>query len=368
MAEETPKPTPPPAEPSPATPPPGAAGEAAPSPAPASGETPPAAGGPQPDPLSDGTVPTILQSGSGETKGKRAKGVAAISGVYRRADVVTTLVTFGVALLAAGLVLGGYLFITRDKTKTAKVTAPKVTTLTPEELQKLGTFFGGAGAGSVSAVLTITPSTLFNGRLAVNNDLKITGGADVAGGTTLADLTVNKTATLSATTVRGGLSVAGPLNLQSPATLNGGLSSKGDVNATGNGSFGGSVSAGTVNTANLSVTGNLNVAGHLVITGATPSASAGGDVGGTIANVDGTDSSGTVTVNVGTAPASGSGFFVKVTFRRPYSRVPRVVVSPVGPDGAKLLPYVQRVTDNFSIGAAANLKPGTYTFDYWVVQ
>lgn len=339
------------------------------------------AGAPQAEPLSDGTVPTVLGKGSGVPSGVVAKGRSSIASVYQRADVVTTAITFGVAILAAAIVLGGYIFLTRSKTSGKPVAAPKVTTLSQEELSKLGTFFGGSGGGS-SEVLTISSSTLFKGRVAIASDLKTTGGIETTGSTTLGDLTVNKIATLGPTTVRGALNVAGPLNLQSPAVLGAGTTIKGDVSATGNGSFGGSLSAGVINTSNLAVTGNLTIGGHLVVTGARPGVSAASDSGsGATAGLDGNDSAGTVTIetgNVSNATKTVGGALVTVTFKTPYGRVPRIIISPIGARSGGLRYYVEKTASGFTIsatssgttvGATSNITSNTgYAFDYWVVQ
>ncbi len=335
-------------------------------------EAQPLAGGKlQADPLSDGTVPTVLDPGAGISAGVVAKGRASLTSVYQRADIITTLVTFVVAIIAAGLVLGGYLYLTQTNKKTV-VTAPKVTTLDQKDLEKLGTFFGGAGGGS-SQVLTISSSTLFSNRVAINNDLKVIGGISAPGSANLGDLIVDKTSTLGVTNVRAALNVTGPLILQSPALLNGGATAKGDLSASGNGTFGGSLSAGVINTSTLAVTGNLNLSGHLIITGQRPGISLGSEAGGgASANIDGNDSAGTVSVNTGSvtnAATAGGGLLIKVTFHTAYGRVPRVLITPVGSFAGALPYYVQRTATDFTIGAASGIYSGRgYAFDYWVIQ
>jgi len=333
--------------------------------------TPLAAGNLQAEPLSDGTVPTVLDPGARAPKGVVAKGRASLTAVYQRADIVTTLVTFVVAIIAAGVVLGGYLYLTRT-TKKAVVAAPTVTTLDQKDLEKLGTFFGGTGGGSAQ-ILTISSSALFSNRVAINNDLKVTGNISTTGTTNLGDLIVDKTSTLGVTNVRAALNVAGPLTLQSPALLNGGATAKGDLSASGNGTFGGSLSAGVINTSTLAVTGNLNLSGHLIITGQRPGISLGGEAGsGASTNIDGNDSAGTVSVNTGSVSfnaTNSGGLLINVTFHTAYGRVPRVLLTPVGQFAGALPYYVQRTATGFTIGAASGIHSNTgYTFDYWVVQ
>ncbi len=323
------------------------------------------------DALVDGTVPTVLHAGDG-TKAKAGRnGRASITSVYRRADVATTLLTFIGAIVAAGLILGGYWFFTHAKPKT---TVPTTTTnLSKDQLDKLGSFFGGNSAGSKSEVLTVTSAALFTGRVAVNNDLKVTGGLSVGGTTALTTLTVDGTSTLAATNIRGALTVVGPTNLQSPAVLAAGASINGNLTVSGNGSFGGSLSAGIINSQTISVTGTLNLAGHLAITGVNPSASAEAGAGsGATATVDGNDAAGTVTVNT-TNTASlvpGTGIqLVKVTFHTPYAKTPRVIITPVTVSAGGLGYYILKTSTYFIIATSTQVSQGTgYSFDYWVVQ
>lgn len=331
------------------------------------------AGGPglPADPLPDGTVPTVLAKGDTPSHDVKANGKRTITSVYRRADIMTTLFTFGGALLAASLIFGGYLYFTRPKASTAK--PPTVSTLGSTDLTKLGNFFDGNSAGTNSQILTVNSASLFKNRVALNQDLKVLGAASVGGPTELGDLTVDKTSNLGVTNVRGQLTVSGPLNLQSPATLAAGGTVNGNFAVSGNGTFGGSLSAGLLNIANLQVSGTLNLAGHLVITGSSPSVKANEYVGGgASATVDGNDSAGTVTVNTGTIPNSinqSGGLLVDVTFHAAYGKVPHVIISPVGAAAGSLGFYSQQTNSAFTIGTATNPKSNTsYTFDYWVIQ
>src|SRR5476649_2772764 len=90
--------------------------------------------GPQPPPspaksieaeaLPDGTIPTVLTPGTAHKK--VAKGKASLTNIYRRADIITTLITFAGTAVAAVLILGGYAYFNRNK---APAPAPKVTSL-----------------------------------------------------------------------------------------------------------------------------------------------------------------------------------------------------------------------------------------------
>jgi cytoskeletal protein CcmA (bactofilin family) len=320
------------------------------------------------DPLADGTVPTVLNTGASHKS--VAKGKASIANIYRKADILTTIFTFVGALVAAGIIFGIYAYITR--TKTSNVAAPKVTSLDKTELDKLSTFFDGNSAGSSSQVLTISSSSLFKNRVAISSDLKVIGGLQVSGPTALGDLTVDKTTTLGVTNIRGQLVVAGPVNFQSPAQFGAGGTVNGNLAVTGNGSFGGSISAGTLNVRDISVSGTINLAGHLSISGQTPGASALSGAGsGASANVDGNDTSGTLNINTGNVSntLTGGVQLATVTFRSAYPRVPHIVITPIGQSTGELSFFIIKTATGFTVGTATLPHSNTsYAFDFWVVQ
>jgi hypothetical protein len=327
-------------------------------------------GGPQPDPLSDGTKPTILKTGA--VHRSVAKGNASISNVYRKADIMTTLFTFVGAIVAGAIILGAYYFITKSKATPTTKTPTKVTTLDKSELDKLDSFFNGNSAGKSSEVLTVSSASLFNGRVGIASDLKVVGGVQVSGTTALADLTVDKTSTLGVTNVRGALTVSGPLNLQSPAILGAGATVNGNLSVTGNGTFGGSLSANVINVSTLTVSGTFNLNGHLNIGGSTPSVAPDSAAGsGATANVSGNDAAGTVSVVTGNVANNSQlgGSLVKVTFKTPYSTTPTVVATPNGRSAALIQPYIIKTADFFIIGSSFDATSHTsYSFDYWIVQ
>ncbi|HEY2003920.1 MAG TPA: hypothetical protein VGH44_02285 [Candidatus Saccharimonadia bacterium] len=308
----------------------------------------------QAEPLSDGTVPTVLTPG--QTHHSVAKSKASLTTIYRKADIMTTLLTFGGAVVAGAIIIGGYIYFTKSRAPTPTAT-PKVTNLSQSDLSKLQTFFQGNSAGSSAEVLTISSSSLFKNRVAVSSDLKVTGGVSVDGTTNLGDLNVDKTSTLGVVNTRGQLTVGGPLTVQSPALFNAGASYKGSISATGNGSFGGSLSAGSISVGTLSVT-QLNINGHFSLGGQAPSAS-NGQIG-----VESNDSAGSVTGVTGSAP----GDLVTITFHTAFPVVPTIIITPVGANSAKAMPYLTNLTaSSFTIGAAGTAT-GPFSFNYWVIQ
>ncbi|HEY6736431.1 MAG TPA: hypothetical protein VI322_01815 [Candidatus Saccharimonadia bacterium] len=326
------------------------------------------------DPLPDGTVPTIIQEGESHRAVPKSK--ASLTRVYRKADILTTVLTAGGVILAILIISGIYLyFANRNKPKLA---TPKVTALDQADLNKLGAFFQGNASGSDTEVLTINSSTLFKNRVATNSDLKVVGGAEITGSTILSDLSVTKTANLGIVNINGQLVASGPANIKGNALFGAGASVNGNLAVTGTGSFGGTLSAGTLNVTNLTVTGTLNLAGHISLAGQNPSASPGSEAGaGATATADGNDAAGTVTVNTGTVAAQlppVGGLLVKVTFRTPYPRAPKVVISADSQASAALQYYVLKTANDFTIGVYSSSpyplpsSNTSYSFDYWVVQ
>lgn len=343
-------------------------GQAAPAAKPAA---PAVVNGVQAEPLPDGTVPTVITPG--DSHHSVAKGKASISTVYRRADVLTTLLTFAGVVVAGVIIVGIYYFVNvRNKPK-ATPTNSKVTTLDKSELSKLGAFFEGNSAGDAGQVLTITSSTLFKNRIATSADLKVLGGAEISGPANLSDLNVEKISTLGVTNVRGQLTVAGPASLNGALLVAAGASIKGNVSVAGAGAFTGPLSAPSLTVTDLSVAGTINLAGHLSISGQNSSASAGSEAGaGATASVDGNDTSGTITINTGTIPGQAvpaGGLLGRLNFRTTYPRAPKVLITPVGPNAANLKYYVIKTANNFIIGSSTPATSGTqYVFDYWVIQ
>jgi len=325
--------------------------------------------GPPADALSDGTVPTVLTPGTSHKS--VPKGKTSLQTIYRRADIMTTLLTFVGAVVAAGIIVVIYIFVSNGNKPKPAVTAGKVTTLSSSDLSKLGSFFEGNSAGTPSEVLTVNSSSLFKGRVAVDSDLKVTGGVSADGTTTLGNLQVNQNAQLGVANVVGSLTVNGPLTLQSPATFTNGATVKGNLTTSGNGSFGGSLSAGVITVGTLSVSGTLNLNGHLSIGGRQPAAS---PVSGTSssATVQGNDSAGTIVVGVPAASGTTDGAtLANVTFSTPYNAVPVVIITPIGRSAALLEPFITATATGFQIGVAnfpSSASSTSYAFNFWVVQ
>lgn len=323
------------------------------------------------DALSDGTVPTVLTTGDG--LGATIKPLVdpskrRVTSIYRRADITTSLITMVATLAIFGIIFGGYLYLNKSKV----VPPPKLTTLSDSEISKLGGFLGNNLGSGGAQILTVSSSSLFKGRLAVENDLKVIGNVDVTGAVNTGDLTVTKTTNIANTNIKGALTVSGPTTLQGPAILAGGATIGSNLAVAGNGTFGGAISAGSFNTKNLNVTGDLNLSGHLVITGAQPKVTSeiGAGPSGK-ATVDGTDSGGTISITTGAVPVATTGQTVLVTlkFNTPYSKTPKVLLTAVGLESGQTNYYVLQTPTGFTIALTSPAKSGTgYAYNYWVIQ
>lgn len=232
--------------------------------------------------------------------------------------------------------------------------------LTQEQIDEL--LQQDSQVGDVSQTLTVEANAIFNGKVLVKDNLDVAGSINVGGPLTLPGITVAGTSAFDNVEVSNNLSILGNSSIQGTLTVNSSLSVSGD------GTFGGTLSADTLNVTDLSFSGDLVLSRHIDTGGPNPGISPGGSVGaGGTASLSGTDTSGTVTINTGGGPATGT--LANINFANGYNETPQVIISPVGSSGATLEYYVTRTTSGFTI-RSANTPSGstTYVFDYWVAE
>ena len=147
------------------------------------------------------------------------------------------------------------------------------------------------------------------------------------------------------------------LNVMGDLLANGGLIVKGDANFLGNVNFGGHISTdGNAPTVDADVAAGLSVA---------PADNPDAVLATT--TVDGNDLSGQLTVTVGDSSTTGS--LVSVTFKKPYSKTPRVLLTPANEAASKVGYYVQATATGFKIIINTPQPTGTSIhFNYWVTQ
>lgn len=168
-------------------------------------------------------------------------------------------------------------------------------------------------------------------------------------------------ATLSSLNVTGTAQFAN-LNASGMATIN-------NLTVTGNANL----AAATIGT--LSVTssaqfaGDITVGGHIITSGGEPTSQAQAAAGGAASvAVDGTDTTGTITITTGSSPAAGD--LAKILFSKTYGQAPHVVLSPSNDKAAGLHFYkgTTNATD-FMLNALDTPQANTtYKFDYFIAQ
>jgi hypothetical protein len=115
--------------------------------------------------------------------------------------------------------------------------------------------------------------------------------------------------------------------------------------------------------------GDIEINGHIVTGGATPTISAeAGSGSGATTTITGNDTSGTITITTGSAPAVGS--LAKVTFAKPYASTPRIVMSPAN-DKTTAIQMHRGITSTSQAMFDASVAPQpntVYEFDYFITQ
>jgi len=157
--------------------------------------------------------------------------------------------------------------------------------------------------------------------------------------------------------LQGASATLNALTVDGTATIN-------TLNVTGSAT----VSSLTVTTT-LS-TANITVNGHIVTSGSTPTVTTGTAAGtGAVVAVTGTDTSGKLTLTLGSSAAAGN--LANLTFAAAYSAAPNVVLTAGNNNAAQIQEYVTPTTTGFSLNTATNtgLAAGqAYTFYYHVIQ
>lgn len=267
------------------------------------------------------------------------------------------LLLFLFILLIAGVILTIAYFQSKQASTSNII---KTQELTQSTLQQLAN--SDASLGSTQQILTIRSSAIFSGKVLVREGLDVAGTLKVSGTTAINDLTVSGSSQFGEAQINKNLAVAGDTALQ------GSVSISKNLQVTGSGTFGGPVSAPQLTTSNLQLNGDLVLTHHIIAGGPTPSLARGTALGsGGTASISGSDTTGTVTINVGGgAPA---GCFATITFATKYNSTPHVILTPVGSDGGAIDYYVNRTSTNFSICDSTPPPAGaSFGFDYFVVN
>ena len=277
-----------------------------------------------------------------------------LKGFLRRFNIY--LLLFGFIIILAGVVVGIAYFQGKQTAKTSL----KGADLSTSDLSQLAT--SDATVGTPKQTLSVQSNAVFAGQVLVRSTLEVAGKLQVSGSVTLSSLTVTDLASLGQVQISKNLAVAGDAGIQGQLTVSKGLQ------VTGSGSFSGPLTAPQITTSTLNINGDLVLTHHITAGGAQPSRITGTAIGsGGTATVSGSDTSGTVSINTGSSPASGC--FVTITFAQKYANAPRVIATPIGSDAGSLNYYITRNSTSFSICDATPPASGlSFGFDYFVVN
>ncbi|HWT40158.1 MAG TPA: hypothetical protein VN081_02700 [Dongiaceae bacterium] len=261
------------------------------------------------------------------------------------------------------LVVAGAIAIVNYLNSQKAPTQPNLATqtLSQDSLKQLANT--DASVGNTSQTLTIQGNAIINGQTLTRGALNVAGNFQTGGSVTAPNLTISGTANLGSTQVNS-LQVAQNTAIQGTTTVR-------DLNVSGASSFSGAMTASQITVARLILSGNatLEIPNHLSFTGSSPSRSINSSVlgsGGT-ASINGSDTTGTLTINTGNNPTAGC--FAQITFQQVYTNQPHVIVTPIGGPAGLLQFYVNRSSTSFSIcsnnAATANQ---TFAFDYFITN
>lgn len=288
-----------------------------------------------------------------------------------------TFIGLGVVVAILALNAGIIAFVMRSQGDAESRARESEIILSSADLDKLGV--SRNPVGNLGTELVVGPNARFNGKLVVGSDMTVAGRLQLnsrfsasdasltkleAGDTSLGQLNVNGDGTANNLNARRDLSVAGTTRLQGPVTMSQLLTVNNNASIIGNLSVGGTLTARGFQASSLISDTTLLIGGHIVTRGFAPGVSKGGALVGTdTVSISGSDTAGTVAVNIGVG--SRSGIVANVSFRQAYGSTPRVVVTAIGPGVSDV--YVNRNANGFSIGVGS-IGGGGHAFDYIVMQ
>ncbi|MBL8160066.1 hypothetical protein JNJ66_06445 [Candidatus Saccharibacteria bacterium] len=337
-------------------------------------------GAPAPEvlkPQSDGDA-SSAQSATAAAAALRAR-KAMKRGTYRPSHKAT-FVGIAVVLIILAINAGVIVFVLRNtQNGTAGGGAQGEVTLSPGALDKLGVT--RSSVGQLGTELVVGPNSRFNGKVTIGSDVSIGGQLNLnskfsandaslanlqAGNTAVSELNVNGAATASTLNLRQNLNVAGATQLQGPVTMGQLLTVNNNLNVSGNLSVGGTLAARNFAANGLTANTSLTVGGRIITRGNVPNIGRGPAVGtsGTV-SMSGNDMAGTIAANLG--PGNGNGIIARVAFTSQYAITPKVVVTPVG-QGINGSVFINRTIGGFEVGISGTAAPGSYMFDYIVMQ
>lgn len=260
-----------------------------------------------------------------------------------------------VLIIAAVIATVTYL----NSQKDPAVPATGTQELSQEALQQLANT--DTSVGDNTQTLTIQGNAIIDGQTLMRGNLNIAGNLQTGGSIQGPSITISGTSNLGTAQINS-LQVAGNTAIEGSTSMR-------DLSVAGTSTFNGAMTASQITVSRLIMSGNasLEIPNHIAFTGPAPNRTVNqAQLGsGGSASVSGSDTTGTININIGNNPAAGC--MVRVNFNQQYTRPPRVLITPIGNAAGRTQHYVERDQSGFSVCTATPAPANqSFAFDYFV--
>jgi cytoskeletal protein CcmA (bactofilin family) len=281
-----------------------------------------------------------------------------LKGIVSRLNIYLLLF---ILIIVIGLIIFFIVFNSAQDTQTGVTESQELTQEAIDEL--IGS---DAKVGDPKQILTVESDSVFTGKVLIRDGLDVAGPIKVGGSLSLPGITVSGASAFDEVSINT-LAIAGDATVQGQLSVQEGLTVSGPV------TFSGTFSAAAFAIESLQVNQDLQINRHIDSGGPTPGITGGGAIGsGGTVTVSGTDTAGTVTINVGSGAAAG--VLATVNFANGFGGTPHVVITPIAAQGSPVITGTQkfylssRTTSSFSIATSGGLAAGSISFDYIVID
>lgn len=284
------------------------------------------------------------------------KKISPIKRFFRKVNVYFLI--FLLLIVVAGVVAAVTFLNSQKPPETPDVANQQ---LTEEALRQLANT--DASVGNTSQTLTIKGNAIIEGQTLMRGNLNIAGNLQTGGTIQGPTLTISGSSNLGDAQINN-------LQVATNAAIQGDVSMR-NLSVAGTSTFNGAITASQITVSRLIMSGNaqLQIPNHISFTGATPGIATNGGVlgNGGSASTNGSDTTGTISINTGNNPTAGC--FARLTFRQAFTNPPHVLVSPVGSAASRTNYYVDRDRTGFSI-CTSNTAPNnqSFAFDYFITN
>lgn len=303
------------------------------------------------------TTQDARTGGSSTPEPEPPKKVSGFKAFMRRFNLY--LLLFGLVVVIAAVVSVVSYLNSKKAPDAPTINSQSLTTDTLKQLANSDATVGNSGQ-----TLTVQGNAVFSGQVLIRSDLNVAGTLKVGSEIIAPKLTITGTTNLGATQING-------LQVANGSTFQGTVTVQNDLNVGGATAFSGPVTAGQLTVTKLIMSGNasLQVPNHIGFPGASPGRTFNSGVVGSggSASINGSDTTGTVNINSGNGPTAGC--FINLTFNKPYSSTPHVIVTPINAAAGELQWYITRSNNGFSV-CSNNAAPANqvFAFDYFITS